>query len=304
MGAKFYTETDVFVLGDNKISGDPTYVNTAGNIENDTNALAGTEPPNIVSKTTGGGQIFYNKNGITALGPDNHLNALDRNIVFDTTNTKSGAIQLDGNVTITADPPPGMEASQLPLPANAQVLGAVPTAHALSSGLSQTSNGITSPTTFTIETRFGTINMKAGSLVMLIAFENGIAIYNLDDTRRDAVNVQSTEHSFTLAPGQSVVITSSPASSFEQVNPAQLLGYRNIQAQVLPSGLRSFTSEFLVPSCVSAVGSLRKLTQSKHPEARRITAHMYKTSAASLMLHPGRTPFRQMIKPAQVAYAY
>src|SRR5262249_16147830 len=58
---------------------------------------------NITS--TGGGQVFYGSNGIIANGPANSLNALGRNVVFSTGTLPATAITLNGNVTITADPP-------------------------------------------------------------------------------------------------------------------------------------------------------------------------------------------------------
>jgi len=68
--------------------------------------VVGTTPTNVTPNETKGGKIYYGKNGITALSPTNMLNALDRNIIFDTDGS-SGTIQLGGGVTIQADPPEG-----------------------------------------------------------------------------------------------------------------------------------------------------------------------------------------------------
>ncbi|MBS2009413.1 MAG: hypothetical protein JST01_20335 [Cyanobacteria bacterium SZAS TMP-1] len=73
--------------------------------------VAGTAPPNVVANPTGNGKIYYGRNTITALAPNNTLNAADRNIIFDTDRSSSPAIQLGGGVTITADPPPGAVAA-------------------------------------------------------------------------------------------------------------------------------------------------------------------------------------------------
>ena len=80
--------------------------NVVLNIGSKVDQVAGTQAPNIISNITVPGAIFYGKNGITSLAPNNTLNASGRNIVFDTDGS-SGTIQLDGGVTITADPPAG-----------------------------------------------------------------------------------------------------------------------------------------------------------------------------------------------------
>jgi len=67
--------------------------------------MAGPIPPNVSINTSGGANVFFGANGITAQSPTNTLNAFGRNIVFDTAGLPASAIRLDGEVQVTADPP-------------------------------------------------------------------------------------------------------------------------------------------------------------------------------------------------------
>jgi hypothetical protein len=62
--------------------------------------VLGITPANVVDSTSGGGQIFYGTQGLTALAPDNFINAIGGDIVFDAATVTD--ITLGGNVTINA----------------------------------------------------------------------------------------------------------------------------------------------------------------------------------------------------------
>ncbi len=62
-------------------------------------------PANISDTTSGGANIFYGVNGISAPLGGNVLNAKGQSIVFNTGSLPANAITLGGNVSITADPP-------------------------------------------------------------------------------------------------------------------------------------------------------------------------------------------------------
>src|SRR5262249_4939801 len=72
-----------------------------------TTPVAGTAPLNVTVNTSGGGQVFWGTNGITATSssPQTVVNALGRNVVFNTGSRAASAITLQGKNTITADPP-------------------------------------------------------------------------------------------------------------------------------------------------------------------------------------------------------
>jgi filamentous hemagglutinin len=70
-----------------------------------TNPVAGARPAKLTVEKTDGGQVYYGVNSISVLKNGNTVLAEGRNVVFNTGSRPATAIQLDGNVTIIADPP-------------------------------------------------------------------------------------------------------------------------------------------------------------------------------------------------------
>ena len=155
----------------------------------------------------------------------------------------------------------------------------------------------------TIKTNFGTVKIAAGSLVLILASSVGVAVYDLDDTHTQAVTVSTAQEEFVLSPGVSVMISSSAVKTFDQINPAQLLAYRNIVAKEIGGGLKVFSTEFSVPGAVQVVLPLKQLLKSGHPNARRISAHLFKTTAARLQIQSKGTSFQQVTRPTATACA-
>lgn len=61
--------------------------------------------PGVTANESGGGLVYFGSGGITANGSGNVLNAKGRHVIFESGSLGAGAITLQGNVTITADPP-------------------------------------------------------------------------------------------------------------------------------------------------------------------------------------------------------
>ncbi|MBY0545965.1 MAG: hypothetical protein K2W95_01610 [Candidatus Obscuribacterales bacterium] len=68
--------------------------------------VKGTAPKSVNVSKKWGGEVYFGKNGITAEGKKNEINAWGSNVTFSTGNRPASAIILEGNVRITADPPP------------------------------------------------------------------------------------------------------------------------------------------------------------------------------------------------------
>ncbi len=62
-------------------------------------------PGDITVTTSGGANVYFGNNGISATSNGNVLNAKGQSIIFNTGSLPSSAITLNGNVSITADPP-------------------------------------------------------------------------------------------------------------------------------------------------------------------------------------------------------
>lgn len=406
-----------------------------------------TPPANVVIGTqSGGGQTFFGANGITALAPNNTMENIGADIVFDTGTKPASAILLGGNVLIHADPPvsstpltrdnslpiingivsqpdavpttdsgsnranqllapatsplissasssmsaPALPANNIQLASNevasssntltnfatltaalsgtqsainfapaqkdgwisdtelsngqipARVFGDVtvsgddtagaeleyPAAGEAPSAVQQATKGqplvgsisanvggpkvatlhrgtlVVAPSTDTvINTPVGQIKVGAKSLALVMAFADGMAVYDLDDVRKGAIEIVANGKSITLSPGQHVFVTSSNARGFEDVNPAQMIGYRGITSRDLNNGLKAFTAEFNVPHAVSAVKPLKHLLQSKHPQDKKVAEHLLKTTAVTMQLRGRGGDYQQVFRPRKTAWA-
>jgi hypothetical protein len=154
-----------------------------------------------------------------------------------------------------------------------------------------------------VKTSFGTIKMAAGSLVLILSFASGIAVYDLDDTHQKAVTVSTANKQFQLYPGMNIVISNSEEKTFEQINPAQRMAYRNIVETQIGRGQKVFSTEFSVPGALQFVHPLKQLLNSNNQNAKRITEHLIKTTAARMQVQNKGTGFQQMIRPTATACA-
>jgi hypothetical protein len=155
----------------------------------------------------------------------------------------------------------------------------------------------------TIQTAFGKIKVNAGALVLVLSTSNGTAVYDLDDRHRSSVTVIVGDDEIDLAPGASAMVTSSRVKSFEEVNPAQLFSYRNIRRSSAGAAHHVFTSEFNVPLAIQTVVPLKQILSSNHPNAKRLAAHLLKTTAANLQVRRSGAQFQQLARPSVTAWA-
>lgn len=70
-----------------------------------TSPTVGSNPGGITANESGGGHVYFGSGGISTTAGGNVLNAKGRHVIFESGGLGSGAIVLEGNVTITADPP-------------------------------------------------------------------------------------------------------------------------------------------------------------------------------------------------------
>lgn len=68
----------------------------------------GSAPSNVSVSSKWGGQVYFGAKGIIASGKKNEINAWGSNVYFSVGSRPSSAIILEGNVKITADPPPAV----------------------------------------------------------------------------------------------------------------------------------------------------------------------------------------------------
>jgi hypothetical protein len=154
-----------------------------------------------------------------------------------------------------------------------------------------------------LNTAFGKVKIKAGSVVLVLSTSNGVAVFNFDDQQRGAVTISAPDKDIELFPGMSAMVTSKAAGSFEEVNPAQLFAYRNIVGTSAGSLHKVFVGEFSVPAAIQSVIPLKQLLSSHNVNAKRLSAHLLKTTAANLQVHSNGGGYQQMPHPSLTAWA-
>jgi hypothetical protein len=151
-------------------------------------------------------------------------------------------------------------------------------------------------------TPFGSVNIKAGSVVLVLAFSEGMAVYDLHDDHMGSIEVKSSGGIIPLYPGMNLTITSTRVSTFEQINPAQLFAYRHVSARDLDGNHRAFSSEFYVPTAMRAVVPIKQMLDSKNPKAKRIVQQLLKTAAATMQLKQDTERFQLIPRPMRAAW--
>jgi hypothetical protein len=138
-----------------------------------------------------------------------------------------------------------------------------------------------------IETSFGTVEVGAKSMALIMALPSGTAVYNLDDTRKNSIVITIGKDHMTLAPGRHAMITSHLVDGFEMVNPAESFGYRNVSSKKLDGDLQAFTSEFSMTNAIGNIKQLRQMVNSSNPDAKRKASHLLKTAAIMSQISAG-----------------
>jgi len=152
-----------------------------------------------------------------------------------------------------------------------------------------------------VKTPFGMISIAAKSIVLVMCYSGGIAIFDLHDTHADDVKIQIGFDKISLAPGRAAVMSQLPVASLEQCNPAQALPYRHIQRSEVGEKITAFTSEFSLMHACQAVQPVKQLILSSKPKARRISSSLLKTAGILGELSAGHEQFKILAKPAVVA---
>ena len=130
-----------------------------------------------------------------------------------------------------------------------------------------------------LQTEFGSVGIAKDSLVLAIAFDHGIAVYNLHDSKRGAVTVNYRNHNIVLASGQHALLTEKDVKYFEQINPISYVGYRNLNAQDLGDGVKAFHAEFDIYSMIKGLEPLQAMFSSSDTQSRKVALSALKTAA-------------------------
>jgi hypothetical protein len=151
-----------------------------------------------------------------------------------------------------------------------------------------------------VSTGFGQVCIAARSLVLVISLKDGVAIYDLDDQHKGAVTARVFNNEIPLGPGRHILVTHDSFKRFEDVNPAQMLGYNNVTDFNAGGGLKVFAAGFSVPSAMQTILPLAQLLGSNHPYAQKFGKHLMKTAALLTQMYP--IQYQQMARPSITAH--
>jgi hypothetical protein len=146
------------------------------------------------------------------------------------------------------------------------------------------------------------VAIHANSVVLVMAFSNGVAVYNLSDSRKDAVTLFAGNNRVAVTPGLSAVVTDSTVSDFSDVNPAQMVLYRRVHSVSMSNGMKAFVADFSVPSAVHAVKPLKKLMVTKDANAKRVADKVLKTAAALTVVQAAHGGYQQILRRRLTAW--
>lgn len=151
----------------------------------------------------------------------------------------------------------------------------------------------------TVNTPHAKISVAAGSVVLVVSSENGTAVYDLHDAKKDAVHVAFHDQKLTLSPGRHMTVSATEKRCYADANQAESIFHRGVVSARTAHGGSLFTSEFAVNTAIDCVPALAKLMTSKHPECAKVAAKLTKTQAVILYVSQGAEEFQQHSK-AQV----
>jgi|GEM_PF-1653760 len=153
-----------------------------------------------------------------------------------------------------------------------------------------------------VETPFGKINVAAKTLALLIASDKSVAVYNLHDHSKGALNVVTNQgHTFNVSPGTSAVIVHGHEKSFEDVNPAGFVRYRKPISKLLSNSHKLYRAEFEIISLLNGLPAFKELITSENKETRKTMLNVLKTAAILMQLSGKAEPFEFRSKPEVTA---
>jgi hypothetical protein len=153
----------------------------------------------------------------------------------------------------------------------------------------------------TVETPSGQVKIAGGSLVLMVAGPLGLAVYDLHDSKKGSVQIYADGKEITLSPGRHALVSHTVNSEFADVNPIEMIPHRGVERRALSQGKSAFVSEFSILSAIDSVPSLRRLTNSKHAIAKKLSGDLFKTVAIVLSVGGSQEQFKYHARPQLTA---
>jgi hypothetical protein len=151
----------------------------------------------------------------------------------------------------------------------------------------------------TVTTPHANVAIAGGSVVLVVSGAHGTSVYDLHDSKKEAVKISFHNQSVALSPGRHAMVCATEKQSYAEANLAQSILHRGLASTRTARGGSVFTSEFAVNSAIECVPALSSLMASSHPSCAKLAAKLTKTQAVILYLSQSKEEFIQHVK-AQV----
>jgi hypothetical protein len=143
-----------------------------------------------------------------------------------------------------------------------------------------------------IALNLGILKLSKGSVVLVSNTENGTAIFNFHDHGKGSVSLEVAGRAINIIPGRHLHATREKSNDFASVNALDRIAHRRVTSSAITNGVTIHSSEFSTLSALEAVGPLKKVMASSHPEARKLAQQVIKTSAVLMHLGSGSEDFK------------
>lgn len=110
-----------------------------------------------------------------------------------------------------------------------------------------------------IETKYGTIEIGAGSKALVEVNGENVTVLNLHDKAHGSINVRHGNTAMKLGLGHQLVLS----SCAYRTDGENAIAMRNVRREVISGGLHAFGGEFSMVSALTTHPALRSLCQSK-----------------------------------------
>jgi hypothetical protein len=153
----------------------------------------------------------------------------------------------------------------------------------------------------TVESPFGKVSVAAKSLVVLVATNSGLSVFNLHDESRNSVMIVADGKTTDVYPGRHVTISNAKEERFEEINPGLFIPHRNMR--VYDAGSKKvYTSEFHIQSAIRGIEPLQALLSSPDREKQKMANKVYKTIAVLQVLTGKNGNFELLTPKPLTAY--
>jgi uncharacterized protein YkwD len=153
-----------------------------------------------------------------------------------------------------------------------------------------------------IKTPFGTVEIGANSIALVLASKNSLGVYNLHDSKKGSIKIKHNANNIALCPGRCAIFTTNASRSLHDVNPIEAIGYRNLSEHAMEHGLKVYSAEFATSHALNAVKPLKTIMTTNHPKAKSLSASLIKTTAILWHLNAAAGDYQLYPNPRATAY--